>query len=284
MDGMVRREREVDGVLTSLCDLGYCEVGVDDGWQSCTLAPGVVPGTWPPTGSFHDDDGNPIIDTDKFPSLKSMMDHAHALNLTSGWYGNNCACQEAKDDELIYRGDVKALRTFGFDALKLDACGALLDTELYNDLLEATPATSGRDAVLVENCHWGESSKAPYKPNATWCPWHMYRTSMDLNPSYASVVRNLQTVIEYATSDLSRPGCWACIRRAARTLDKQVSSSRRQSDIDNPCGQILICSWLALTPACLLLRRQRQASVSRSNGPTSTPGPFRPRPSSCRTM
>lgn len=231
MDGMVRREREVDGVLTSLCDLGYCEVGVDDGWQSCTLAPGVVPGTWPPTGSFHDDDGNPIIDTDKFPSLKSMTDHAHALNLTSGWYGNNCACQEAKDDELIYRGDVKALRTFGFDALKLDACGALLDTELYNDLLEATPATSGRDAVLVENCHWGESSKAPYKPNATWCPWHMYRTSMDLNPSYASVVRNLQTVIEYATSDLSRPGCWACIRRAARTLDKQVSSPARAASL-----------------------------------------------------
>ena len=32
MDAMVSRERTVDGVPTSLCDLGYCDVGLDDNW------------------------------------------------------------------------------------------------------------------------------------------------------------------------------------------------------------------------------------------------------------
>ena len=32
MDGMVSRKRLVDGVPTSFCDLGFCDVGLDDGW------------------------------------------------------------------------------------------------------------------------------------------------------------------------------------------------------------------------------------------------------------
>ena len=35
MDGMISRSRSVDGVPTSLCDLGYCDVGLDDNWQAC---------------------------------------------------------------------------------------------------------------------------------------------------------------------------------------------------------------------------------------------------------
>jgi hypothetical protein len=33
MDGMLEKKRMVDGVPTSLCDLGYCDVGLDDYWQ-----------------------------------------------------------------------------------------------------------------------------------------------------------------------------------------------------------------------------------------------------------
>merc|ERR1711871_795357 len=36
MDGMVDKKRSVDGVPTSLCDLGYCDVGLDDNWQKCS--------------------------------------------------------------------------------------------------------------------------------------------------------------------------------------------------------------------------------------------------------
>jgi alpha-galactosidase len=37
MEGMVRKNPRytVDGVPTSLCDLGYCDVGLDDNWQQC---------------------------------------------------------------------------------------------------------------------------------------------------------------------------------------------------------------------------------------------------------
>jgi hypothetical protein len=125
-------------------------------------------------------------------------------------YGNNCICSDSKiGDRKFYQGDVSALRTFGFDSYKLDGCGAQTDMQLWDDLIKATPAQSGRDAIMVENCHWG--SKVPYKPNATWCPWNFYRTSGDVRANYPSVVGNLQTTITYATQNLSSPGCWACI-------------------------------------------------------------------------
>lgn len=37
--------------------------------------------------NYHDDQGNPIVNTDRFPDFNKMTDHAHSLNLTSGWYG-----------------------------------------------------------------------------------------------------------------------------------------------------------------------------------------------------
>ena len=79
--------------------------------------------------------------------------------------------------------------------------------QLYDDLIKATPAQGGRDAVLVENCHWGWA--VPYKPNATWCPWNLYRTSGDVRAKYSSVVGNLRTTGYYASNNLSYPGCWA---------------------------------------------------------------------------
>merc|ERR1719378_847784 len=40
MDGMVKKTRTVDGKPTSLCDLGYCDVGLDDNWQNCQAGAG----------------------------------------------------------------------------------------------------------------------------------------------------------------------------------------------------------------------------------------------------
>eukprot|EP00658_Telonema_sp_P-2_P011941 TRINITY_DN14563_c0_g1_i4.p1 TRINITY_DN14563_c0_g1~~TRINITY_DN14563_c0_g1_i4.p1 ORF type:complete len:149 (-),score=42.75 TRINITY_DN14563_c0_g1_i4:40-486(-) len=51
--------------------------------------------------------------------------------------------------------------------------------------------------------------QVPYKPNATWCPWNFYRTSGDVRATYASVIGNLATAINYANQNLSTPGCWA---------------------------------------------------------------------------
>ena len=96
MDGMVKRERkDHTGKLVSLCDLGYCDVGLDDNWQSCgdkNAAPGM---------HYHDKDGKPIVNHDRFPDFKAMTAHAHKLGLTSGWYGNNCICSDhcSSDEE-----------------------------------------------------------------------------------------------------------------------------------------------------------------------------------------
>jgi len=186
----------VDGKPTSLCDLGYCDVGLDDNWQEC--------GHYGPNNlTYHDDEGNPVINTQRFPDMKKMTDHAHSLKLTAGWYGNNCICSDHKiGDKKFYEGDVKALRKFGFDSWKLDGCGAQTDMQMWDDVIKASGGP-----VLVENCHWG--SKVPYKPTATWCPWNLYRTSGDVRASYSSVIGNLQTAINYGAQNLSYPGCWA---------------------------------------------------------------------------
>jgi len=83
MEGMIRRTRLVDGVPTSLLDLGYTDVGLDDAWQLC--------GSYGPNhNTYHDETGAPVVDTSIFPDFKAMTNFAHSLNLTAGWYGNNC--------------------------------------------------------------------------------------------------------------------------------------------------------------------------------------------------
>ena len=69
---------------TSLSDLGYSDAGLDDNWQACG-SPSAAPGM-----HYHDADGNPLVNTERFPDLKAMTDHARSLNLTAGWYGT-CA-------------------------------------------------------------------------------------------------------------------------------------------------------------------------------------------------
>jgi alpha-galactosidase len=195
MDGMVSKKRTVNGVPTSLCDLGYCDVGLDDNWQNCH---GGADGN-----NYHDADGNPVVNHDRFPDMKKMTDHAHSLGLTAGWYGNNCICADRKSgDRKFYEGDAKALIDFGFDGYKLDGCGAQTDMQLWDDIFKAA-----NKAVMVENCHWG--SKVPYEPNATWCPWNFYRSSGDVRASFSSIIGNLNTVTKFSHRNLSYPGCWA---------------------------------------------------------------------------
>jgi len=196
MDGMVSKKRTVDGVPTSLCDLGYCDVGLDDNWQDCS---GGTDGN-----HYHDSNGNPVMNYDRFPDMKKMVDHAHKLGLTAGWYGNNCICKDDNtSDRKFYEGDAKALREFGFDGFKLDGCGAQKDMQLWDDIFKS----DGGKPVMVENCHWG--SEQPYEPNATWCPWNFYRTSRDVRARYSSVIENLNSVSRFNARNLSTPGCWA---------------------------------------------------------------------------
>lgn len=205
MDGMVKKDRMVDGVPTSLCDLGYCDVGLDDNWQACG-SPDAAPGM-----HYHDIDGKPLVNYQRFPDFKKMTDYAHNLKLTSGWYGNNCICSDhcknATDCEAQIKNDVAAMTEYNFDAWKLDGCGGETNLVLFNKYIKE----AGKP-IMVENCHWGRVK--PFKPDPTidpaeGCPWNFYRSSGDVRASFASVMGNLKTTIPLAQGNLSYPGCWA---------------------------------------------------------------------------
>eukprot|EP00037_Helgoeca_nana_P024718 m.264952 g.264952 ORF g.264952 m.264952 type:complete len:456 (+) comp26734_c0_seq2:4937-6304(+) len=207
MDGMVNNSRKIwNGETMNLKQLGYGDVGLDDNWQACDAPAAKAAGM-----RYHDIEGNPIVNLDRFPDFNTMTSHAHGLGLTSGWYGNNCICSDhcknatSCTDQI--KGDVAALVKFNFDSWKLDGCGGETDLVQVDAVLRA----AGKK-VMVENCHWG--SKKPFKPDPTLppaegCPWNFYRSSGDVRASYASIMYNLGTVFPLAKDGLSYPGCWA---------------------------------------------------------------------------
>ncbi len=196
-DAMVSRERSVDGVPTSFADLGYTDVGCDDAWQAQHSGPGGI--------GFHTAAGDPIIDTAKFPSMAAFTAHAHALNLTAGWYFNNCISADPSGNLSHFLGDVAAFRRLGWDNVKLDSCSGQKDVALWASLF----ASTGK-GVVIENCHNGNYfPQHSYKPHApVYCPFHTYRTSVDVEVLYASIFGiNLQSTLEFSRQNLSFPGC-----------------------------------------------------------------------------
>jgi alpha-galactosidase len=223
MDKIAEKKRMVDGVPTSLQELGFEHVGLDDGWQKCGA------GAY---NSFHDVNGNPIVDLDRFPNLTAMTTHAHSLGLSAGWYANNCNCKELSckyQPPPCWEGNgpltkhmvqsANAVAEFGFDGVKLDGCGEFRNLTWWSELLNAT----GR-RVLIENCH---GPPFPTWPNDTTagkggdgpctgttlpsdCPYHMYRTSDDITNNFGSMYNNLLSTRPFQGAvPLSRPGGWA---------------------------------------------------------------------------
>ena len=58
-----------------LASFGYDRAGLDDCWQACGI--GV-------NGSFHDEDGAPLVNTSTFPNMSSMTAFGRALGLKIG--------------------------------------------------------------------------------------------------------------------------------------------------------------------------------------------------------
>jgi len=172
----------------SLADIGYTRPGLDDCWQLCNSGPGGK--------GFHDANGNPIIDTSKFPDMKKMTTHAHTNGLLPEWYMNNCACADSCSSQACFQGDANAVVSLGFDGVKLDGCGGERNISYWAQLFNQ----SGKP-ILLENCHNG-----PNEPNATWCPFNYFRTSDDIRPTYGSVVSNLNSIIAWVK--YVGPGCW----------------------------------------------------------------------------
>lgn len=104
------KSRTVGGKPTSLAELGYGTVGIDDCWQDC-LSPESL------NGSYHTATGKPLVDASRFPQglrgaisldfhpillqfyssftpvllySPGLTDKATAKGIQLGWYGNNC--------------------------------------------------------------------------------------------------------------------------------------------------------------------------------------------------
>jgi alpha-galactosidase len=189
------------GEPTSLADLGFTDCGLDDAWQSC--------GAGTPEWSFHNASGDPQINTKTFPDLFDMVRRIHALNLSAGFYQNNCICSDRCNATACYEGDVRLLAAAGFDGVKLDGCGAELDPPFWYSVI----AGSGRPRV-IENAHNGmtAATQVPWGTSygdESGCPFHLYRSSSDLYGGFGKVVYNLQSVFPLAAKNLSGPGCWS---------------------------------------------------------------------------
>lgn len=205
MHRMTERKRLVDGVPTSLLDLGYEYIGLDDGYQSC--GSGV-------NGSFYTADGAPIINTTKFPSLAEMVATAHSLKLKAGWYLNNCICNKKMSPDFaskVMRGSVHTLRQAKFDAVKLDSCGPNMNiTEWYNEFNR-----TGTDPVLINMCHTGHDVPSSVVCHGTSmpseCPFNMFTSAqIDIRPTFESILSHLNSTLHFmGDHSLSRPGAWA---------------------------------------------------------------------------
>eukprot|EP00039_Didymoeca_costata_P002197 m.58190 g.58190 ORF g.58190 m.58190 type:complete len:601 (-) comp11160_c0_seq4:30-1832(-) len=205
IDALVAKNRTVKGWddKVSLCDLGYCSAGIDEGWEGCGL--GV-------NNTQHYLNGTPAINPNLFPDMKGLVDYGHSKGVKMGWYFNGCGCMERREPasgwDINYEGDIRALHDFGFDAVKFDGCGRMCNMTFYAQLMQE----SGK-AYEIENCHWGSCTgdDASSCPTITWCPFNWYRTSGDSDNNLGTWYNNLQTTVRFQTwsQPMSRPGCWA---------------------------------------------------------------------------
>ena len=184
----------------SLCDLGYCELGVSEGYE---LKKG---------NTMHDTHGNPLIDTDHFPNMKKLTGMAHRLNLTIGWYLNSCNFGGEQNDSLVnYQGDVRNLLELGFDGAKIDGCGNMLNFTLYAELMRDVQQATGKAFIfedarvdrLAGECSDPRIPDIDLCPTANRCPWNRFRTSNDIQAFAEGWFWNLQTGKHVP------PLCWA---------------------------------------------------------------------------
>lgn len=207
IDAVVAKARKVDGVPTSLQDLGFNSVGIDDGWQACG------------TGhkkSFHASDGTPLVNKTKFPDLHALVSYAHSKNVKIGWYDNNCYCMDEytlRDDptwaEKAYAADAMQALDAGFDELKIDNCG---DDDGSGFVSRFKHINTTRP-IVIENSDQGHGHGPPrgLPTDQDWCPFNFFRTDGDIGPDFGNVISKLQYTIPFQnlTAPISRPGCWA---------------------------------------------------------------------------
>jgi len=145
---------QADAMVSSgLVEAGYKYINIDDGFFCGRYA-----------------DGTLRIDSVKFPNgMKSLVDYIHLKGLKAGFYSeagaNTCGSQYNKQTGGVGGGmynhdqqDVDLFfKTWGFDFLKVDYCGGLVqkldEKKRYTAIKEAIDKT-GRTDVNFNVCRW----------------------------------------------------------------------------------------------------------------------------------
>eukprot|EP01043_Picozoa_sp_COSAG02_P000881 COSAG02_NODE_18_length_54986_cov_345.599322_15_plen_506_part_00 len=138
---------------------------------------------------------------------------------------NNCLCSENQFTDpaqiaMIVRRSADAVARLGFKSLKLDSCGQFNNMTLWAEELNATGV-----AIAIENCHQGGMTPGENKVPGQHCsgttaisdcPYTSYRTSDDIQPTWAHVLNNVNSLVPFLGDELlgdapprSRPGAWA---------------------------------------------------------------------------
>jgi hypothetical protein len=88
--------------------------------------------------------------------------------------------------------------------VKYDGCSTERNMTKWAALIGATEKAAG---MVIENCN-NDNGLIPSKgANLSAVPFHFYRSSTDIRPTYGSVVSNGQTILNLRTA--SGPYCWA---------------------------------------------------------------------------
>eukprot|EP00040_Diaphanoeca_grandis_P020089 m.106639 g.106639 ORF g.106639 m.106639 type:complete len:720 (-) comp27740_c0_seq2:207-2366(-) len=225
MHALTDLSRLVDGSPTSLLDIGYISVGMDDGFQQCNCS--TPQGPYPHSLSnvscsvndcragrctwHNQSDGTPMIDTLRFPNLKGLVAYGHALRLSVGFYLNTCICMEK--GRTYFEQDVAFLKEMDFDTVKIDQCGSAMNMSLWTALINAT----GKP-MMSENCHNNPSWWSPGPTSADICDSNMWRSGGDIGNGFEGALSELHQGMKFekinasnpwGPKPLSRPGCWA---------------------------------------------------------------------------
>jgi alpha-galactosidase len=188
-----------DSLITrGLARAGYRIVWLDFGWAD---------------GS-RDGNGNLMVSPQRWPNgLRWLTDWLHSRGLRAGIYtdaGASGCFHQGVGSLGHYQQDADAFAAWGFDAVKVDFCGAgqegLAPRPLYRQFAQALRANSSRRRMLLNVCNfWVPGQIDGRNPsyanssyaNALWAPKiaQSWRTDTDIGGTrqieFANVLRNL---------------------------------------------------------------------------------------------
>lgn len=185
-------------VSTGLADAGYRYLNIDDGfWNN------------------RNPDGSLRINSALFPSgFKALADYIHSKGLKAGFYSDagDWTCGAVHGSKTtgegvgLYQHEQQdldlAFKTWGFDYIKVDYCGAARHLHLdeqtqYTKIRKAIDST-GRDDIVYNVCRW-------QFPGAWVCTiGNSWRIADDIGASWSHVIRILD--LNTYLSGFSSPG------------------------------------------------------------------------------